>query len=176
MIQSLGSISTQQNEKSTQIMDYVDAAMTGTISPHILPITDLRQMISHIEETLDSTMNLPVSSEDTLHFYRYLHPHVLIVNQQFLLLIDVPLQEHTQQLSIYKILLSISLMEISQHDIISVLHILELHRMKLWQYKFHNTSSAYVKQQMDSFVTFIHHFTTCQLSILDHSLIHQEHC
>ena len=67
-------------------MDYVDAATSGTLSPHILPIADLKQMLSHIEETLPPTMHLPVSSEDTLHFYRYLHTHVLIVNRQFLLL------------------------------------------------------------------------------------------
>ena len=84
-------------------MDYVDAAMKGTLSPHILPIMDLRQMLSHIEETLPSTVHLPVSSEDTLHFYRYLHTHILITNQQFLLLIDVPIQDSTLQLSIYKI-------------------------------------------------------------------------
>ena len=48
-------------------------------------------------------MHLPVSSEDTLHFYRYLHTHVLIAKQQFLLLIDVPIQDQMQQLSIYKI-------------------------------------------------------------------------
>ena len=54
---------------SMHIMDYVDAATTGTLSPHILPIMDLKQMLSHIEETLPSTMHLPVSSEDTLHFY-----------------------------------------------------------------------------------------------------------
>ena len=47
-------------------------------------------------------MHLPVSSEDTLHFYRYLHTQVLVTNRQFLLLIDVPIQDHTQ-LSIYKI-------------------------------------------------------------------------
>ena len=82
-------------------MDYMDT--TGTLSPHILPIADLKQMLSHIEETLHPTMHLPVSSEDTLHFYRYLHTHVLIANRQFLLLIDVPIQDCTQQLSIYKI-------------------------------------------------------------------------
>ena len=49
-------------------MDYVDVATMGTFSPHILPITDLIQMPSHIEETLPPTMHLPVSSEDTLHF------------------------------------------------------------------------------------------------------------
>ena len=65
---------------SIHTMDYINAATTGTLSPHILPITDLKQMLSHIEETLPSTMHLPVSSEDTLHFYRYLHTHVLIAN------------------------------------------------------------------------------------------------
>ena len=60
-------------------------------------------MLSHIEETLPTTMHLPVSSEDTLHFYRYLCTHVLIANRQFLLLIDAPIQDHIQQLSIYKI-------------------------------------------------------------------------
>ena len=85
------------------IMDYVNAATQGTLSPHILPITDLKQMLSHIEETLPPTMHLPVSSEDTLHFYCYLCTHILIANQQFLLLIDVPIQDCSQQLSIYKI-------------------------------------------------------------------------
>ena len=83
-------------------MDYVDAATTGTLSPHTLPILDLK-MLSHIEETLPPTLHLPVSSEDTLHFHRYLHTHVLITNKQFLLLTDVPIQDQSQQLSIYMI-------------------------------------------------------------------------
>ena len=65
---------------SMYIMDYIDTATTGTLSPHILPIMDLKQMLSHIEETLPPTVHLPVSSEDTLHFYRYLHTHILIAN------------------------------------------------------------------------------------------------
>ena len=69
---------------STHTMDYIDAAMTGTLSPHILPIMDLKKMLSHIEETLPSTLYLPVSSEDMLHFYWYLYMHVLIVNKKFL--------------------------------------------------------------------------------------------
>ena len=84
-------------------MDYINAATTGTLSPHILPIADLKQMISHIEESPPTTMHLPVSSEDTLHFYRYLCTHILIANRQFLLLIDVPIQDQTQQISIYRI-------------------------------------------------------------------------
>ena len=89
---------------STHTMDYIDAAYTmGTLSLHILSIMDLKKMLSHIEETLPSTLHLPVSSEDTLHFYHYLHTHVLIANKQFLLLINVPIQDWSQQLSIYKI-------------------------------------------------------------------------
>ena len=84
-------------------MDYVDAATTGPLSPHILPIADLKQMISHIEESLPSTIHLPVSSEDILYFYRYLCTHILIANRQFLLLIDVPIQDQMQQISIYRI-------------------------------------------------------------------------
>ena len=74
-------------------MDYIDAATTGTLSPHILPVMDLKKMLSHIEEILPSTLHLPVSSEDTLHFYQYLHMHVLITNKEFLLLICVPIQD-----------------------------------------------------------------------------------
>ena len=60
-------------------------------------------MLSHIEETPPFTLHLPASSEDTLHFYWYLHIHVLIVDKQFLLLINVPIQDRLQQLSIHKI-------------------------------------------------------------------------
>ena len=74
-------------------MNYIDGATTGTLSPHILPIMDLKKMLSHIEETLPSTLHPPVSSEDTLHFYQYLSMHVLIANKQCLLLIDVPIQD-----------------------------------------------------------------------------------
>ena len=84
-------------------MDYIDAATTGTLSPHILPILDLKKMLSHKEETLLSTLHLPVSSEDTVHFYHYLCTHILIANKQFLLLINVPIQDWSQQLTIYKI-------------------------------------------------------------------------
>ena len=84
-------------------MDYIDTATTGTLSLHILPIMDLKKMLSHIKETLPSTLHLPISSEDTLHFYCYLCTHVLIASRQFLLLIDVPIQDWSQQLSIYKI-------------------------------------------------------------------------
>ena len=88
---------------SMHTRDYVNAATTGTLSPHVLPITDLQKMLSYIEETLPPTLNLPVPSEDTLHIYRYLCTHILITNRQCLLIIDVPIQDQSQQLSIYKI-------------------------------------------------------------------------
>ena len=88
---------------SIHSMDYIDVSTTGMLSPHILPIMDLKKMLSHIEETLPSTLHLPVSSEDTLHFYQYLCTHVRISNKQFLLLIDVSIQDQSQQLFIYKI-------------------------------------------------------------------------
>ena len=82
-------------------MDYVDTATTGILSPHVLPVEDLQGMILHIVETLPSTMRLPISSEDALHFYRYLCNLMLIADEQFLLLINVPIQDHVQQLKIY---------------------------------------------------------------------------
>ena len=51
---------------------------------------------------LPSTLHLPVSSEDTLHFWHCLCTLVLIASKQFLLLINVPIQDQSQQLSIYK--------------------------------------------------------------------------
>ena len=84
-------------------MDYVNAPMNGTLSPHILSIMDFKKILAYIEETLPPKLHLPVSSKDTMHFYRYLHTHVLITDKQFLLLIDVPIQDRSRQLSIYKI-------------------------------------------------------------------------
>ena len=84
-------------------MDYIYAATTGILSPHVLPAEDLRGILKHIEETLPSTMHLPISSEDTLHLYRYLHTRILIADEQFLLLIDVLIQNHAQQMEIYEV-------------------------------------------------------------------------
>ena len=60
-------------------------------------------MLIHIKEELPPTMHLPVSSDDTLHFYRYLCTHILVTEEQFLLLIDVPIQDCAQQLEIYQV-------------------------------------------------------------------------
>ena len=73
-------------------------------SPHILPVMDLQRMLTHIADTLPPTLHLPVSPDDALHFYRYLCTDVLIENKQFLLLIDVPIQDISQQITIPEIL------------------------------------------------------------------------
>ena len=85
-------------------MDYIDAATSGTLSPHILPIIDLQRMLQHIADTLPLALHLPISPEDTLHFYRYLHTHILIENKQFLLLVDMPIQDRSRQITIHQIL------------------------------------------------------------------------
>ena len=61
-------------------------------------------MLQHIADTLPPTLHLPISPEDTLHFYRYLHTHVLIENKQFLLLTDVLIQDRSRQITIHQIL------------------------------------------------------------------------
>ena len=60
-------------------------------------------MLQHIADTLPPTLHLPISPEDTLHFYRYLHTHVLIETKQFLLLIDIPIQDRAHQITIHQV-------------------------------------------------------------------------
>ena len=82
---------------STYTKNYINAATSGTLSHHVLPVIDLQRMLQHIADTIPPTLHLPISPEDTLHFYRYLHTHVLIENKQFLLLIDVTIQDKSRQ-------------------------------------------------------------------------------
>ena len=82
-------------------MDYIDATTAGTLSPNVPPVIDLQRMLHHIADTLAPTLHLPISPEDTLHFYRYLHTHIVIDNKQFLLLIDVPIQDRSRQITIH---------------------------------------------------------------------------
>ena len=89
---------------STHTMDYINAATSGTLSPHILPVMDLQRMLKHIADSMPPTLHLPISPEDTLHFYRYLHTHILIEDKQFLLLIAVPIQDRSRQITIHQIL------------------------------------------------------------------------
>ena len=36
---------------STHAMDYIDAATSGMLLPHVLPVADLREMLQHIVDT-----------------------------------------------------------------------------------------------------------------------------
>ena len=66
---------------STHTKDYINAATSGILSPHVLPVVDLWKMLQHIADTLPPTLHLPILPMDTLHFYRYLHTHILIKKQ-----------------------------------------------------------------------------------------------
>ena len=88
---------------STHTMDYIDAATSGILSPHVLPVVDLWKMLLHIADTLPPTLHLPISPVDTLHFYQYLCTHVLIENKQFLLLINIPIQDRAHQITIHQV-------------------------------------------------------------------------
>ena len=88
---------------STHTMEYINAATSGILSQHVLPVMDLQKMLQHIADSLSPTLNLPISPEDTLHSYRYLHTHVLIENKQFLLLIDIRIQDRAHQITIHQV-------------------------------------------------------------------------
>ena len=88
---------------STHTLDYVNAATSGILSPHILPVADQQKMLQHIADTLPPTLHLPISPVDTLHFYRYLRTHILIENKQFLLLINILIQDRARQITIHQV-------------------------------------------------------------------------
>ena len=88
---------------STHTKDYIDAATSGVLSPHVLPVVDLWKMLQHIADTLPPTLHLPILPVDTLHFYRYLCTHVLIENKEFLLLINIPIQDRACQITIHQV-------------------------------------------------------------------------
>ena len=88
---------------STHTMEYIDTTTSGILLPHVLPVTDLQKMLQHIADTLPPTLHLPISPEDTLHFYRYLCTYILIENKQFLLLIDIPIQDRACQITVHQV-------------------------------------------------------------------------
>ena len=121
-------------------------------------------MLAHIKETLPPTLHLPVSSEDTLHFYRYLCTHDLITSKQFLLLIDVLFRIDHNSSQYTRFLPWTSHMETSQHDMTSTLNTLALLKMKQWQWRCHLKNSVLVRKPMDNFVM--------SLPLLNHLQIH----
>ena len=89
---------------ANHILEYINTATTSTLTPHLIPVPDLQQMLDQIESELPPNMHLPIPSSDPLHFYRYLQMHMLVEENQFLLLIDVPIQDRAQQIQIYQII------------------------------------------------------------------------
>ena len=89
---------------ANHVLEYIDTATTCTLTPHLIPVPDLQKMLYQIESELPPNMHLPIPSSDLLHFYTYLWTHVLVEENQFLLLIDVPIQDRAQQIQIYKII------------------------------------------------------------------------
>ena len=85
-------------------LEYIDTATTGTLTPHLIPVLNLQKMLYQIESELPPNMHLPIPSSDPLHFYRYLQSQLLVEESQFLLLIDVSIQDRAQQIQIYKII------------------------------------------------------------------------
>ena len=94
---------TYMRQVAIHTKDNKDAAMANLLSPDILPVEDLRSMLRHIESELPSTMHLPASSDDILNFYHYCNTHVLIAEGEFLLLVNVPIENRAQQLQIYEV-------------------------------------------------------------------------
>ena len=78
----------------------MNAATTNILSPDILPVEELGTMLRHTEVQLPPIMHLPISMDDTIHFYQYPKTHVLVADGQFLLLIDILIQDRAQQLQI----------------------------------------------------------------------------
>ena len=87
---------------ANHVLEYIDTTTTTTttLTPHLIPVPDLQKMLYQIESELPPNMHLPIPSSDPLHFYRYL----LVEENLFLLLIDVPIQDRAQQIQIHKII------------------------------------------------------------------------
>ena len=77
---------------SAHTIEYIDAATSETLFPQVLPVIDLQKMLQHIADTLPPILHLPIS------------PNCLIENKQFLLFIEVPIQDRSGQNTIHQIL------------------------------------------------------------------------
>ena len=50
-------------------IDFVEVATTNVLSPDIILVADLRNMLKHIGSETPPTIHLHISSDNTLHFY-----------------------------------------------------------------------------------------------------------
>ena len=60
------------------ILEYALTAMTGRLTLHVFPTSELQSLLKDIEKQLPLNMHTPMPIEDLLHFYRYLQAHVLM--------------------------------------------------------------------------------------------------
>ena len=63
---------------ANHVLEYIDIATTGTLTPHPIPVPDLQKMLYQKESELPPNMHLQIPSSDPLHFYRYLRTHILV--------------------------------------------------------------------------------------------------
>ena len=116
-------------------------------------------MLLHISDTLPPTLHLPVSPDNTLYFYRYLCTHVLITKKQFLLLIDIPIQDRSWQITIYEVFtLNIPHGNLSACYDINTKY-LGITKDESMAVDFPQPSFKSAKQQMDNFVAYLHLFS-----------------
>ena len=102
-------------------------------NPNILPVKKCRNVLRHIKSQLHSIIHLPISSDNTFHFYWYLKTHMLIAERKFLLIINVPIQVRAQQLQIW----GFQPTSLTRWNISSVLNQWQTHKSHIWW----NTSS-----------------------------------
>ena len=114
-------------------------------------------MLSHIEEILPPTMHVPVSSEDTLPFYTYLHTHIQMP-------IDSSATYRYPYTGTYATTFNVPNFYLGHsswkfHSMIQCQYPISLsHRGQNYGSGNFNTSSAYVKKLMDNFAILIHLF------------------
>ena len=85
-------------------MEYIDAATSGILSPHVLPVTDLQKMLQHIADTLPPTLHLPISLRGHPALLQVpMYAHLDRKKKQFLLLIDIPIQDRACQITVHQI-------------------------------------------------------------------------
>ena len=91
-------------ESANHVTAYINTATTGLLTPEVLPLPQLQEILQQIEDKIPSNMGLPISSSDTLHAYRYIRTHMLAAASEFILLIDIPIQDRSQQYQLYQVI------------------------------------------------------------------------
>ena len=81
---------------ANHVLKYIDTATTGTLTPHLIPVPDLQQMLYWIKSELPPNMHLPIPSSDLLHFYRYLQMDIL-VEERPVTLLQIPSDGHLSE-------------------------------------------------------------------------------